>query len=157
MKYLISLSILLLSSFSWSQSDSTYIKVDPALEVRAAIDAMFLGMKNGDSTMVSSVFHTDNRLISCYTNKKGEAKMHKTTSQEFLNAVGTPHKEVWNERISNVVIQVDGNLAQAWMDFSFYVDETFSHCGVNAFQLSKVDGEWLIVSIMDTRREKGCN
>lgn len=157
MKKLIFLSCLLTSTINWSQNDNSKIDIDPALEVRAVIDALFLGMKNGDSSMVAKQFHSNSRLMTSYTNKLGESKIQTDNLIEFLTAVGTPHVEVWNERISNVVIQVDHNLAQAWMDFSFYVDETFSHCGVNAFQFIRINNDWKIISITDTRRMKNCD
>ena len=41
------------------------------------------------------------------------------------------------------------------MAYRFYVGDTFSHCGVNAVQLAKLDGRWQITNLMDTRRQ-GC-
>lgn len=156
MKHLILLSFLVVGCVVWSQSDTSKIEVDPALEIRAAIDGLFIGMKDQDSAMIANLFHEDIRLITSYSTKQGESKIHYENLHEFLTAVGTPHIDVWDERISNVVIQIDDNLAQAWMDFSFYVDEKFSHCGVNAFQFIRMDNEWKIISITDTRRIKGC-
>ncbi len=74
----------------------------------------------------------------------------------FVAAVGTPHDEVWDERIWNVQVRVDGNLATAWMDYAFYLGERFSHCGVNAFQLFRGPEGWRIIQIADTRRREGC-
>ena len=159
MKYLVLFSLLIAGNWAWSQSDTTGMEskpISPEIEVRATIDAMFSGMRTGDSSMVASVFHSDLRLMSTYTNKKGESKLHTGSRDEFVTAVGTPHDQIWDERISNVVIQVDANLAQAWMDYSFYLDGKLSHCGVNAFQFIKQNGKWKIISITDTRRKKGC-
>ena len=69
-----------------------------------------------------------------------------------MKAVGTPHKEQWDERIYDVKIQVDGPLATAWTPYKFYFGENFSHCGVNAFTLIKTDDGWKISGITDKRR-----
>ena len=55
----------------------------------------------------------------------------------FLLQLETPHKEVWDERIVDYKIEIDENLAQVWAPYEFYLDDKFSHCGVNAFQLIK--------------------
>ncbi|MFT6982231.1 MAG: hypothetical protein ACJAUD_000998 [Crocinitomicaceae bacterium] len=106
--------------------------------------------------MVANVFHKDLRLMSSYTTKKGESKIHVGSLIEFTTAVGTPHDAIWDERISNVVIQRDDNLAQVWMDYSFYLDDKFSHCGANSFQLVNSKDGWKIISITDTRRGTDC-
>ncbi|NRA10722.1 MAG: hypothetical protein HRT57_02055, partial [Crocinitomicaceae bacterium] len=75
---------------------------------------------------------------------------------EFITAVGTPHDKVWDERISNVIIHRDENLAQVWMDYSFYLGDKFLHCGVNSFQLISTKKGWKIISITDTKRNSNC-
>lgn len=159
MKYLILLCLILSSQLSWSQNDLKEVaEMAPETEVRAVIDSLFLGMRIGDSSIVANVFHADNRMMSSYISDSGQkSNLHTGTLDEFIIAVGTPHDEVWDERISNVVIQVDDNLAQAWMNYSFYLDDTFSHCGVNAFQLVKTENGWKIMNLLDTRRKESCD
>ena len=60
---------------------------------------------------------------------------------------------IWDTKI-----QIDGNMAQAWAPYAFYVGKKFSHCGVDAFQLFKsTDGVWRIFHLADTRQKDGCN
>jgi hypothetical protein len=42
------------------------------------------------------------------------------------------------------------------MNYAFFAGDTFSHCGVNAFQLFKGADGWKIFHIADTRRREGC-
>jgi hypothetical protein len=53
-------------------------------------------------------------------------------------------------------VRVDGNIAQAWMQYDFHIGERFSHCGVDAFDFVKIGDAWKIVQVMDTRRTTGC-
>ena len=53
-------------------------------------------------------------------------------------------------------IHVDANLASAWTPYEFYVNDKFSHCGVNSFQLVKLKGNWVITYLIDTRRREAC-
>lgn len=51
---------------------------------------------------------------------------------------------------------MDGPLATAWTPYAFYLGDTLSHCGTNAFQLAKLKDDWKIIQITDTRR-KDCD
>jgi hypothetical protein len=75
---------------------------------------------------------------------------------EFVEAVGTPHDDVWDERIWRQDVQVDGNLASAWTEYTFFLGEKMSHCGVNAFQLFRSETGWKIIQLTDTRRRIDC-
>lgn len=130
-------------------------QVSAEQEVRAVVDRLFTGMRQGDSTVVRSVFHPEARLMSAGV-RQGEPVLRRDSIDAFVRAVGTPHEQVWDERISNVQIRVDGPLASAWMDYAFYAGERFSHCGVNAFQLFRTPQGWKVIQITDTRRQTGC-
>jgi hypothetical protein len=120
------------------------------------IQTMFDGMRAGDSTMVSSTFGEEIQMSTVFRTKKGEHKMIKDNPQKFLNAVGTPHKEIWDERIFSYDVKIDGLLASVWTEYSFYLDDKFSHCGVNVFQFFKNKNGWEITNITDTRRRSDC-
>lgn len=125
--------------------------------VKSAIHTMFDGMRKGDSTMVHSVFMDDVRMYSSFTTAEGKEMLRGGSLAGFLNAVGTPHDAVWDERIWDLKIEVDDNLAHAWMNYAFYAGGQFSHCGVNAMQLVKMDGQWKIIHLIDTRRKSDCD
>jgi len=120
--------------------------------VRASIDQMFNGMRTGDSTMVRSVMYPEMALKTCFVAKTGETRIANEQLIDFLEAVGTPHTELWDERIHDAEIKIDDRLAMAWVPYEFYLDGVYSHEGVNVFELVEVDGKWLILSITDTRR-----
>jgi hypothetical protein len=122
-------------------------------EVRRAVVRLFDGMRAGDSTVVRAAFHPQARLQTTAI-REGQAMLRTDSVGAFVRAVGTPHTEVWDERISNVEIRVDGPLATAWMDYAFYRGDQFSHCGVNAFQFFKGAQGWQIIQITDTRNRE---
>lgn len=126
--------------------------------VREVIDQLFEGMRLADSSVVSALFHPDVRMMTSYQNPSGEVVLKEGSLRAFLTAIGTPHPEVWNEKIWNTEVRIDDNLAQVWTDYAFYVDDRFSHCGVDAFQLTRdANGVWRIVHLIDTRRKDPCD
>lgn len=123
--------------------------------VLAVVTRLFDGMRAGDSAMVRSVFHPKATMSTALARPTG-ATVELEGIDGFVNAVGTPHAEVWDERIRNPQVQIDGTLASVWVEYNFYAGTRFSHCGVDAFQLAREGTEWKIVALADTRRRQGC-
>lgn len=124
--------------------------------VMAVIEAMFDAMRAGDSSAMRAVLHPTATGASASIREGVPTLTREESLDGFLQAVGTPHEEVWDERIWDAEVRVDGNLATAWMKYAFYLGEEFSHCGVDAFQLFKGDDGWKVFHIADTRRREGC-
>lgn len=114
-----------------------------------AVARLFDGMRARDSSVVASVLHPDLRLMTVME-ADGAVRVGESPRAGFLEAIaGAP--VVLDERIADLEIRTDGALATAWMTYRFYAGEAFSHCGVNAIQLARLDGRWQMVHVMDTR------
>ena len=124
--------------------------------IQKVIETLFDGMRVGDSSIVATAFAEDAPMSSVFTNQAGEVVQNSGSLAQFLESVGTPHEQVYDERIFGYDINIDGDLASVWTPYEFYVGEQFSHCGVNSFQMAKLDGEWKIIYIVDTRRRTSC-
>lgn len=120
--------------------------------VKKVIRTMFDGMRAGDSSMVHSVFIDDVRMQTIAPNRQGDMALRDGSLADFLNALGTPHDQVWDERILDYQVKIDGAMAAVWTPYEFYAGEKFSHCGVNSFQLMKGENGWKIIYLVDTRR-----
>lgn len=131
-------------------------QVNEEAAVMAAVQSMFDAMRAGDSTAMRAVLHPGATGASVSV-REGVPTLDREGSLDgFVQAVGTPHEQVWDERIWDAEVRVDGNLATAWMQYAFYLGDQFSHCGVDAFQLFKDENGWKVFHIADTRRREGC-
>lgn len=125
--------------------------------VEKIIRDLFDAMREGDSAKARNLFMPDATLGRAAYDKEGTPRVRLGNSIDgWIKAMGTPHDEVWDERIYNLHVSVDPPLANAWMDFKFYVGEKFSHCGVNNFMLFKSSDGWKILGIIDTNRKTDC-
>nr|WP_199156817.1 nuclear transport factor 2 family protein [Pedobacter sp. ASV2] len=124
--------------------------------VKSVVNKLFTGMRTGDSTVARSAFAKES-LMQTIVNKDGKVLVRTESVDAFLKIIGTPHKGKYDERIVFTKILIDGSLASVWTDYKFYVDDKFSHCGVNSFQLVKGEEGWQIVYVIDTRRKDSCN
>lgn len=124
-------------------------------DVKRVVERLFVGMRKGDSAMVSSTF-SKGLVMQTVADVRGKIEVKSSDPSGFLKFVGTPHKEIYDERITFDRIQVDGDLANVWTSYKFYVGDKFSHCGVNSMTLVKEEGAWKILYIIDTRRKENC-
>lgn len=148
--YVIFMSLLLICSYPVLAQSSE------EAAVKSAIQQLFAGMKKGDSAMVKAVF-ADKAILQTILNKKDNVTaVGSLPLEKFLEAVGTPHTDVWDERITFDKILIDGSLASVWTPYSFYLNDQFSHCGVNSFQLYRSEAGWKIIYLVDTRRKDNC-
>lgn len=127
-----------------------------ASQVQSTIDQLFTGMRSGDSSLVRNSFVANATLQTVAISADGSVKIQRSSVDGFAKAVGTPHTDVWDEQVYDLVIKVDGPMATVWAPYKFYRGDTFSHCGVNAFILIKDQNQWKIESITDTRRKEQC-
>jgi hypothetical protein len=123
-------------------------------EVLAVVNALFDGMRKVDSAMVRPLFHPKARLITVDSRSPG-ARIEDSV-EGFIKSIGSPRTEVYDERLSNVRIMIDGSLASVWADYKFFRGTTLNHCGVDHFLLVKESGKWEIIELSDTRRRENC-
>jgi len=130
----------------------TTVSDDPVAVVRQLFDAM----RAHDTATVRSTFHPDGRLMSVGPDREGNQSTRTTSIDAFVRAIGGATAFL-DERISGVEVRRDGGLATVWASYAFYADSTFSHCGVDAFQLARTAGGWKIIHVADTRRQEPCD
>ena len=126
-------------------------------KVKEVVNTFFTGFHARDSLMMKSVFHEDPVIQTVAKGEDGVPQLVNEELEKLLKGiVSIPLKTSFKEMLHEYVIKIDGDMANAWTPYSFYMNETFSHCGVNSFQLLKQNEEWKIIYLIDTRRREGC-
>lgn len=141
---------LLLLLFSVNAQDT-----DKA-NIMKVVNQVFEAMRTNDSSLLKQCFVDKPNTFTVYKDQEAKVNLATGDFQRFIDAVGKPKEQVWNEPIWNEKVEIDGPLASVWVDYAFYVDDQFSHCGVDAFHLTKLDGKWKIFHLVDTRRKADC-
>lgn len=121
--------------------------------VKATINKMFTGMKNADASLLRNSFADSAVLQTIIQSKEGKIALRNEDVKEFVDFVSKQSAGDADERITFETI---GPLAIAWTPYHFYYKKQFSHCGVNSFQSVRLNGEWKIQYIIDTRRKQPC-
>ena len=118
------------------------------------VERMFEGMRSADSAMVRSVFAPGARFAMVDT-RGTPAAVRFDTVGGWIAAIAASNRR-WDERIYDVQVRVDGNIAQVWAPYTFYLDRQVRHCGVNAIDLLRDGDGWKITQLADTRRRENC-
>lgn len=147
-KFALLLTITLLPFSAIAQNDDE-------VAIKAVIIQLFDGMRLADSTKVASTFAPNALLAGIGTPADPNTITH-TPVIVFVQNVSRPRADILDERTDEMEIRVDDRLATAWVPYAFYIGTNFSHCGVNAIQLAKLEGAWKITYVMDTRRKENC-
>ncbi|MEC3908767.1 nuclear transport factor 2 family protein [Tamlana sp. 2201CG12-4] len=139
-------------------TSTLFAQTDEKLKVKKTVDIFFEGFHKGDTALMKSVMSDKIILQTAYRNKEGKDILVTDMPNTLIHAIAQrPDKQKWDERLLDYNIQVDGNMANAWTPYEFWLNDEFSHCGVNSFQLFKEGEQWRIIYLIDTRRRKDCN
>jgi len=125
--------------------------------VKAAVNLLFEGMKNSDAAAIRNAFADSAVLQSIASTKEGRTIIRDESIKEFSASISKISKGDADERIEFETIKIDGPLALVWAPYKFYYKGQFSHCGVDSFQLVRIDGVWKIQYLIDTRRKQLCD
>ena len=126
-------------------------------KAKGIIDTFFEGFHKGDTLMMRSVLANEVQLQTAFTNKEGGNELRTDSIDKLLNAIAArTADQKWDERLLDYKVQIDGNLAHVWTPYEFWYNDTFSHCGANAFTLVKTNSGWKIIHLIDSRRKSDC-
>lgn len=126
-------------------------------KITVVIQELFDGYRAGDSTRVRAVFTTDAHAQTIITTKEGDDKLSDVVSiDNFIKYIGAGFDEVHDEKLWDMQIHSDPQLATVWTKYAFFLGEKFTHCGTETFLLRKVKDNWKIFYLVDTRQRTGC-
>lgn len=151
MQYIL-LPLLFIVNLATLKSQTT-----PSPSPATPIRHLFAAMQLADTTGLAACFHPDAQL-STVVQQDGKITTKDTDIDGFISSlVGmTPGDLV--EELHYLELRQDGDLATAWTPYTFVFRQQISHCGTNAFQLTRTGehGAWQIYRITDTRGFENC-
>jgi len=146
--------LILLTAFV---SISSFIQAQTAEDsVKAVVNQLFTAMRTIDGAMLKDAFADSAVLQTIRRKQDGTFFVQDEKVGDFVKSISTSKKDSLDERITFETVKIDGPLALVWTPYKFYYAGKFSHCGVNSFQLVKINGRWKIQFLIDTRRRQGC-
>jgi hypothetical protein len=122
------------------------------------VDIFMDGYQAGDTLKMKSVMHANMTMNRAYLSNEQENILIFIKSSDLLKYAATTGKEqVWEEKLTDYIVNSDGNVAHVWASYEYFKDGKFSHCGANSFTLVYTDESWKILNIIDSIRIGSCN
>jgi hypothetical protein len=117
-------------------------------KIKSVILKTFAAMKSVDSVALKSCF-TPNAVLNISTIRPEGNTVREVPSSKFIQNVMTRKPGEMDERVvSWGNISIDHEIASAWVPYEFYLNEKFSHKGVDVFILVKSGDEWKIQTLL---------
>ena len=148
MKSIICLVLVLTSVFAGKTQS-------PRDSVVVVVSQLFEAMKKADTVMLQHCF-SPNAVLQTIEEKNSVIKVRDEVVKDFIDFVGKETVGSADERITIETVKIDGPMAMVWAPYQFFYKGKFSHCGVNVFELVRLNTGWKIQYIIDTRRKGNC-
>lgn len=147
-------AIALITVFILSLSAAAQ-KTDDKTAVLGVVQALFDAMRAADAAAILATGTADNSLVAIQKGRDGKSKVSVISANEFTKFFTKPNavKEVMYDH--NVAI--DGDWAQVYGRYVFFVGDKISHCGINQFNLVRTNAGWKIANGASTMDPAACN
>lgn len=157
MRTVLSFAFLCMACLTVAAQGPNPSKVDSEQQIKQVIETFFDGFHKQDSTIIKSVSANYVVLQTTGRDQEGKTRFRNEEFSKFLTSIcSIPDSIKFEEKLTSFSIQVDRTMANAWVGYEFWLNDAFSHCGINSFQLVDFDGEWKIIYLIDTRGKEGC-
>ena len=121
------------------------------------IDIFMNAYQAGDTIKMKSVMHPNMTMNRAYVNTNQENIVMFIRASELLQYAATTGKGMdWEEKLTDYIVNSDGNIAHVWTPYEYYLNGKFSHCGANSFTLVYTDESWKILNVIDSLRIGSC-
>jgi len=134
------LTLLAMPRQAGAQEDET--------QILATVQRFFDSMTAKDTATARQILVMDATYFSVRQGDDGTT-MRGSTNREYVERLATTADDL-QERIWDPQVMVHEGIAMVWAPYEFHVNGKFSHCGVDAFSLVRIDGQWKIAGIIYT-------
>lgn len=144
---------LFICLFAFSNS---FAQSDDEVAVKRAVDFFYDGINERDAYKMKLPF-SENVSYQNVSSVEGKKFIGKADLNKLIEEIAAIEDKAKTKlEVLTLKINVNGFIANAWVSYKFYQFGALHQCGSNALQLTKEDGEWKIVSMLDDHSREAC-
>ncbi|MEO5905914.1 MAG: hypothetical protein ABIQ11_04275 [Saprospiraceae bacterium] len=140
--FLVVVSFLLWSSESFSQAEEEREKV------LSVVQDFFVALETQDTVLFQSLFidYAFNHYVREF---QDSTKTWVETGTQNPDGFTFKPNRILTERLTgqDLEVKIHKRIAMVWSPYNFWVNEEFSHCGIDVFTMFKTDAGWKISSV----------
>lgn len=120
----------------------------------ATVDALLATLETGDAPALLKLVYPEGRVTGRGTFPGGASGLRSRSFTEYA-AQMTPGSG-FIERITNPVVEQDGDVALVWAPFTITMGGKLVSCGYDHFDLVRENGAWNVMNLTFSSRTEGC-
>ena len=119
----------------------------------AQIERFFGAMRAQDAATIKTVLLDDTTFSAQRSGPEG-FKLSRIPGKDFADRVSG--QKGLDERMWDPTVMRRGPIAMVWAPYEFRLDGKTTHCGIDVFDMVKVEGTWRIARLMWTQEPDAC-
>jgi hypothetical protein len=120
-----------------------------------AVDEFLLAVGNHDTEALKQVMVAEGTTFLQRRTKAETRPVARRPNAEFLKP--DPNADPFIERYWNPTVQVRGDIAMVWTPYELRDNGQVVHCGIDAFDMVKLDGRWRVGNASFTMEPDACD
>lgn len=127
---------------------------DTNAQILGKVDSFFRGLNTKDAALMASVVH-EQSVIASVIEREGPGTFRTNPIGESIRSL-TETERTFREVYWDPIVLVNGPVAVVWAPYSFDRDGNRSHCGIDVFNLMRIEGEWKITGVQYSVEPDNC-
>ena len=130
-------------------------KTDDKAAALAVVNQLFAEMANANPAGIIAVHTPTSDLAAVFKQRDGKTRYQSINGEAFSKMFTKPGaiKEV----MYDPKVEVSGDWAMVWGRYVFFSADKLSHCGINQFNLVRIEGKWKIANGASTIDPGDCS
>ena len=120
------------------------------------VNQLFTEMAAANPAGILALHTPTSDLAGVFRAKDGKTRYQAINGEKF-SQMFTDKTKVMKEEMYDPKIEVSGDWAMVWGRYVFFVGDKLSHCGINQFNLVRIDGAWKIANGASTIDPTDCS
>ena len=143
--------ILLALAFNGYSQDST---IDDEQQIKIVINQFFEALEKRDSVLLKNATMAEGQIWRIYANESPTRANMRFVEDDLQTLKDLPPLK---EIALDFEINIHHNIAIAWVPYEFWLNNEFSHCGIDLFNLFNIDEAWKIISAAYSVQKDNCD
>jgi len=148
-------TVLALLLFSAAPAAAQHAEEADSRAVMATVDQLFGALASKDRAVLLGAVVPEGRATSAGTDEAGRPEIVSTDWVTFADRLARSTEQL-RERLIDPHVHVEGDIAMIWSRYEFERNGAFSHCGIDHFDLVRIEGRWRVLNLTWTRQTEGC-
>jgi hypothetical protein len=123
--------------------------------VLATVDQLFGALASKDRAALLGAVVPEGRATWAGTDEAGRPQINSIDWTTFADRLARSSEQL-RERLIDPHVHVEGDIAMIWSRYEFDRNGAFSHCGIDHFDLVRIEGRWRVLNLTWTRQTEGC-